>query len=558
MNHKKGYEALRLAGFIFLLLDVCVTSCGANKATVDDFHHYFWANYQLFNNDGAQAHTWFKKLMNGNPDMAVYKGYISFLFALGAYAYIVQLIPQLDERFKDDVEMQLIFAQALQKNNKEKESEERFITMGNRFKTDQAVVFQVARIYMGRKEPENAISAIDGFLNNSPKRPNNFIFHFVKAQIYTQLNEHEKALAAVTMSLEMHAHFDKGWLLFALLHEHKGAVNEAISGYTRYLEINKQQDPTIQSRLMQLVLKQKTAQKNMAGIGGAQSSFAQALRLFEEKNYQEALNLINGSLEKTPGDEQARLLKIKILSAMGNFSQAAETIKEWIKQKPDDQKWYHALYLLCKNGLSHQKALAMLEDISHEYPQNLLSYLYLADLNARIGNAQTALVNHAKAVEITTDPALKTKILFNMAQLHYAQQQFDQAEKLLEQGYALNQTFLPLLNLLAYHYATQSKNLKQAEKLIDEVLKVSTNPHFLDTKALVLYKKKQYKKALKILKAIEPQMPNDFSVLKHLAKTHYRLGNKEEAIKIINNAVKCAHCEAEKNKADFMIAQWNK
>jgi tetratricopeptide (TPR) repeat protein len=356
----------------------------------------------------------------------------------------------------------------------------------------------------------------------------------------------------------MHAQFDKGWLLFALLHEQKGMLNEAISGYTRFLEISKQQDPTIQNRLLQLVFKQKMAQKNMTAGAGEQSPFAQALRLFEAKNYQESLEWVNRCLEKTPADEQVRLLKINILSAMNNFSGAADTIKGWIKEKPDDQKWYHTLYLLCKNGLSHQKALALLEDIVQEHPTMLTGYLYLADLNARIGNPQTALVYHTKALEIVSDSLLKTKILFNMAQLHYAQQQFDAAEKVLEQGYALNQTFLPLLNLLAYHYATQSKNLKQAEKLIDEVLKVSTNPHFLDTKALVLYKKKQYKKALKILKAIEPQMPNDFSVLKHLAKTQYRLGNKQEAMKIINNAVKCAHCEAEKNKADFMIAQWNK
>src|SRR5205085_11275341 len=124
-----------------------------------------------------------KKLMCSKPDIAVYKGYIAFLFGIRAYAYIVQQIPQLEERFKDDVEMNLIFAQALQKNGKEKESEERFIGLGNRFKTNQTVIFQVARIYVSRKEPENAISAIDGLLNSSPKRPNNFIFHFLKAQI---------------------------------------------------------------------------------------------------------------------------------------------------------------------------------------------------------------------------------------------------------------------------------------------------------------------------------------------------------------------------------------
>lgn len=548
-----------LMGIVFFHGHLIGAQGPSNAITADSLHHYFWANYQLYNNNGPEAHLWFKKLMQTNPSMSVYKGYVAFLFGVGAHAQIVQLIPQLNSRFADDVEMQLIFAQALQKSGKIKESEELFITLGNRFKTNQAIIFEVARIYVSKKEPENALTVIDTLLNSSPKRANNFIFHFLKAQIYVQLNEQEKALAAVTACLEMHSHFDKGWLLFALLQEQKGELSGAISGYTKFLEVSSSKDPGIQNRLLQLVFKQKVAQKNMTSVADSdQPSLAQALQFFENKQYKAGLESVNKCLEKTPDDGQARLLKIHILSALNQFSQAAEVIKGWIYKKPDDQEWYHSLYLLCKSGLSHQKALAIFEDIVKKHPTLLTGYLYLADLNSRIGNVETALMNHSKALEIATDPVLKTKILFNMGQLYYAQQKYDSAQEVLEKGYALNQQFLPLLNLLAYHYATQSKDLKRADQLIDVVLKKSTSPHFLDTKALVLYKKKQYKKALKVLQAIEPQMTDDFSILKHLAKTHYRLGNKDEAVKIINKGLQVAQYDYEKKKANFMIAQWNK
>src|SRR6185436_6196379 len=109
MEYKNRF-GVRYWGIGFIFSQGLLMGQSTASVTAESLHQYFWANYQLFNNNGAQAHTWFKMLMDGNPHMSVYKGYVTFLFGIGAYAYIVQLIPQLDARFKDDVEMQLIFA----------------------------------------------------------------------------------------------------------------------------------------------------------------------------------------------------------------------------------------------------------------------------------------------------------------------------------------------------------------------------------------------------------------------------------------------------------------
>lgn len=532
--------------------------CPLHGVTANDIHYYFWANYQAFHNNGPQAHLWYKKLLENNPPIYIYKGYVTFLFAANAHAHIVQLMPHLESPFENDIDIQLIFAQALQHTGNTKASHEKFIKLSNQFKTNQATIFQAAHIYVNQKEPENALKIIDTLLNSSPKRSNNFIFHFLKAQIYVQLQEPEKALAAVTACLEMHKQFDKGWLLFALLQEQKGELTQAISGYTTFLEVSQTKNPAIQNHLLQLAYKQKLTQPNSQSAAIDQSSFAQALKLFEHKNYKGALEQVNLYLEKTPDNPEARLLKIQLLSALNLSAQAADTIKAWILEKPNAPEWYQSLHLLCKAGLTHQKAIAILEDISKKQPTIITPHLYLADLHARIGNADTALSYHTKALPLTDCPVLKTKILFAMGQLYYLQQKFELAQKVLEQGNALNQNFPPLLNLLAYHYATQSKDLKKAEELINMVLAQSTNPHFLDTKALILYKQKQYKKALHILQAIAPQAPDDFSLLKHLAKTQYRLGQKSKAKKTIKLALKVAHQDHEKNKANFIITQWNK
>jgi predicted Zn-dependent protease len=519
-------------------------------------HNYFWANYQLFNNNAVEAQRWYNKLLTSNPPIYFYRGYVSFLFGVKAYAEIVKLIPKLDTHYHDDVDLQLIFAQALMGVGNTQASNDLFIRLSNQFKTNQAAVFQAAQIYMSKKEPENAIAVIDSLLNSSPKKSNNFIFHFLKAQIYVQQQDNTKALSAVTACLEMHRHFDKGWLLFALLQEQKGELTDAIAGYTNFLETSAVKDPSIQQHLVQLAFKQKMEQQNKKTGVTEQSCFALALSSFESKHYLPALEHINHCLDKTPADPQARLLKIQILTALNAPAQAADTIKPWIYENPDAQTWYQSLHLLCAAGLTHHKAIAILEDIAHKHPNALRPYLYLADLNTRIGNTETALSHHQRALTATDDSALKTKILFHMGYLYTIQNKADLAQKTLEEGRALGHNFPPLLNLLAYHYATQKKNLSKAEQLINQALAASTNPHFLDTKALVLYKQKKYNHALRILQTIETQAPHDFTILKHLAKTYYRLGNKVKALETITNAKQYAHYDHEKNKADFMINQW--
>ncbi len=54
-----------------------------------------------------------------------------------------------------------------------------------------------------------------------------------------------------------------------------------------------------------------------------------------------------------------------------------------------------------------------------------------------------------------------------------------------------------LNNLLSYLYATKGNNLKKANELIALALqKDPHNPHFLDTKALILYKENKFDQAI--------------------------------------------------------------
>src|SRR2546430_2720766 len=83
-------------------------------------------------------------------------------------------------------------------------ADDRFIRLNDKHKTNPELAFNAANSYLRRKEPENALKVINNYLNNSPRKPTNFLFHFMIAQIQLQLNNKEEALKSVQKSLEMH------------------------------------------------------------------------------------------------------------------------------------------------------------------------------------------------------------------------------------------------------------------------------------------------------------------------------------------------------------------
>jgi tetratricopeptide (TPR) repeat protein len=527
------------------------------NTSVDNFHAYIWANYKGFGAQYADAQQWYNKLLQANPPAHVYKGYINFLADTGQVTTLISLIPKLDQLFAQDADIQLIFALALQKGGNKQEADERYLRLSSQFKTHQSIVFQAANIYIARKEPENALTLIDGLLNNTPKKPNNFVFLFLKAQLYTQLQQPDKALDAVKACLAMQPHFDKGWLLYALLEEQAGRLTEAVKGYTSYLEIAGGSSPDIERHLLQLAFKQKNVLTSTATPPITNNGFAKALQLFESKEYTNALKTVDEHLARKPDDTEGRLLKIQILTALKQYGPATQQLKQWILKEPTNVVWFNTLHLLCRKGLQYQKAINTLEEVLNQQPTNTLALLNLADFNTRARNYERALSYHRQALKESADAQMKTKILFTMALIYHEKNDDDAMEKVLEEGLALGKDFPPLLNLLAYHYATQNKKLTQAQKLIALALqKNKNNPHFLDTQATILYAQKEYAKALEILESIKPQLPHDPAMLRTLSKTHYQLGNKKEAIATMEQALTLAQRDHDKKICTSFLCQW--
>jgi len=197
--------------------------------------------------------------------------------------------------------------------------------------------------------------------------------------------------------------------------------------------------------------------------------------------------------------------------------------------------------------------------LQHHHKNNLWVALYLADLYLQQKNHEKALEQLHLANTLTTDTQLQTKLSFQMGILYFEQRDFDNMKIVLEQGYHLGHNFPPLLNLLAYYYATKGKNITNSQKILKQGLDVDqTNPHFLDTKAVVLYKQKKYRQADKLLHQLHQQVPHDATILIHLAKVQNKLNNNIDAYKYLEQAKIYVQHAHEKHSIKKLLQKLNK
>lgn len=445
--------------------------------------------------------------------------------------------------------MQLMFAQSLAHLGRIDESDERLIRASTQHKTHQELVFHAAQSYIRRKEPENAMSLIDGLLNRTPKTPSHYVFYFLKAQIYTLLQNKDSALSSIQRSIEINPAFEKGWLIFGLLNEKMGNKIQAINAYESFLKTSR--SPLLRRKIESHLL----AVKNKKKAKTVPAELKQILALALQKNYKAALTEVNQYLKKEPQNQHAHLLRLQLLVAQKKYTDAFADLSQLLTDQTEKQIWYDLLYQLApKVGL--QKTIALLVQQEGKHPDNTFILTYLGALYLHAHNVKKGMAYLNKAYTKSNDAALKTKILFQQALVYYDKKEYKKMQHALEQGVALGVEYAPLLNMLAYSYAKQKSSLDKAIKLVEVALRDDKdNPYYLDTKALVLYGKKEYDKARAILEKLAAQRPTDTTILSHLSKTLVELGEQKEAVALLNNALKIAKSGSERKKLKSRINQ---
>lgn len=538
--------------YIYVIISMSIITAQAQE----DYLKYLWTNFQQFEKKYDDALIGYQQLISPHSPGYMYKGYLHLLQEMNQWEPIASLIPVLDPTFADDSHIQLLFAAALEQIGRQKEADDRIIRLNQTFPKQSEIAFSAAQVHMRRRDIQSALAVIDTYLNAVPQKANHFLFYFVKAQLLVQQDNKEAALAQVKKSLDLYPYFDKSWLLYALLSEQAGMLEHAIQGYVHFIQVTQEPTAAIQKHVAQLMLN-TTPQEST----NTQSVLERARSLASQGDMIRARELVLGYLASAPGDMSARVTTIDMLATIGDFNHAINLLTSWITEQPTEPLWHKTLHLLGMCGCAHEDIISAFSRLERSLPASELPTLYLADLYLRTHQQTAAKTYLNRALKKTSQPTTQAKIYYQLALISYQERHFNLMHKQLLEAIKLNPAFTPSLNLLSYYYASKTSRYAQAHELIDKALKVEpNNPHYLDTKGLIMYKQKNYAAALQLFEQSFSQEPHDGTVIRHLAKTLYQTSNTARAKELLNTALGIARSRndtVELKKLTTLATRWN-
>ena len=168
-----------------------------------NYGEFMWAMYQDIQGNNTIARHIFNHLLEQDKCAYIYLGYIPHLFTTEEYRTIISLTPTIKKHFPRHRDMQLTLAKSLTQFNKIKEADDIYITNAGEHPYHTESIYYGALSLAKRKEFQRALTLINEYLNNKVEQRPDFLFYFLKAQIYLLLKDEQQAIQSYEKALEL-------------------------------------------------------------------------------------------------------------------------------------------------------------------------------------------------------------------------------------------------------------------------------------------------------------------------------------------------------------------
>lgn len=522
--------------YLIVLLGYCIPFLLQADDAWHQLHLYMWAQYNQLHQHFDRSAQAYQHLIP-SKNQYIYTGYLSYLYQTNQFAKIISLVPTLDYHIQNYKDNQLILIQSLQHINHGDKAHLLLLKLVCQHPTNSDVVLLTLQSLVQMQHYQQALSIIDTFLEQTQDvARKNFVFYFIKAQIFLQQNLLDKALENIQKSLDLQPNFDQGWLIGGMIQEQQKRLPQALEYYTHYLSLIGTHN-AMEQHIKQL--------QTVVALEKKQSS-AKLNELLATRSYQAASNLLLSLITPQAPWEEKKLL-IKLLAKANTMDLLHERIQGWIKQ--DKKMVMPLLYSILKNHFD-----SSLFELFQEHATELAQQLLVLHLSLKNNlDAQVRLTMIDRLLSTVQEPKARAQLWYYQALSLYQQKKWQECTNALRQGLREFQHYLPLINLEAY-YAIRNAHYDYAHNLI-KVLEYHDpyNNSYNDTKAYLYYKQKDYRNALSILAGLPH---SNYYTCKHCAKTLYALNRVEQAHHMLTAALHHTEQEHQQLKIKSLLKKW--
>ena len=414
-----------------------------------------------------------------------------------------------------------------------------------------------ARLILGKGNADDAISLFQSLIKEEPQFAP---AHYFQGLAYLKKHQASQARGAFTQAVKLNPAMPEARTALADLFLSEGSFDLALEHARVAMQLNPRnvqaaviagdaylrkgdlaKSKQIYEAIAKALPKEALAPYRLGLVAHVEKNDAKALAYFEE-----ALALKPAAIEPLT---QIAMIKI----AQGKPTEARDRAMRQADAVPTSallQNLLGQLWMTDKNmGLAE---IAFKKAI--ELDNSLLpSYMNLGQVYFQTGKTDQA-VSEYEAVLAKEPQAIQAHMMLGI--IHEQKKEYDKAKMRYEKILALNSKFAPAANNLAWLLVEQGGNLDVALNYAQTAREQKPDdPAIADTMGWLYFKKSAYLLAISLLKEAVEKLPTNSIVHFHLGMAQYKSGDKKEAKKSLQTALKLSQNFAGAEEARKVLSE---
>lgn len=396
-----------------------------------------------------------------------------------------------------------------------------------------------ARLKLAKNDVAKSVAESEKIIKIYPQSPQ---AHFQLALSQLAAGQSDKAMASLNQVLMLAPGFADAIVLQAGLNLKKGNSSATIAALKQLLS----RRPEMQQAWFLLSDAQRTqgnpddafvtlTEMNRRFPRNPQIAVNTGLVLVQQRKFKEARASFEQALEYDPAFAVAEEQMVYLDLNEGRVDAGLTRAKALSAKYPKVGTYYVLLgriYIAQRDYNSAESILQKAIEISPDAPE---AYYLLAGVYEATNQRDKAIANLQQIVAKKPDD---TRALMLIGLLVEQKKDYAMARGVYEKLLAVDPKFMSAQNNLAYLYSEKFNELDKALDAAQKARELAPNePHVADTLGWVLFKKKQYSRAVALLQESAGKLPDSAEVQYHLGMASYMMADEAGAKAALGRAL---------------------
>lgn len=428
---------------------------------------------------------------------------------LGMYGEAAEEFQELVKAYPEKAELNYYLADALTQQGEIAQAIEAYNALESAVGMNEALSMQKYKLYSQLEQPEEAFKEIEKL---AVKYPMEARYQLVLGDLHLERKEMEKALAYYQKAHEIDPTSPYYIVSMANYYEANGD-KEAAETQIRNALVNDRLDVETKVNILSRYI----------------------LKLQQTKQGTESANtLFETLLEQHPEDTDLKLMYGSLLAAQDKKEEATFQFQIVTEMEPDNAGAWQQLLGLALKSEDIPEVIRICRKCIELFPDAPEYYFYLGIGYYQQQEYQEALDTYYAGLKIIPEEnrSLKSDFYGQIGDIYYQMKQLGEAYKAYDEALKYNDKNVVVLNNYAYFLSLEKKDLKKAERMSAQAVKLEPNSStYLDTYAWIFFVQGNYTLA-KIY--IESALANDTTksseLVDHYGDILFMTGDKEKAL----------------------------